>query len=126
MAGKYLIDTNAVIDYLSNKLPGNASNMLDEEALEISVIIRMELLAWGNAESQQLSILEDFINSVVVWSLDEPVIIKGIEIRKNFRIKLPDAIIAATAVVHELTLVTRNVNDFKNITGLRLINPWDM
>jgi predicted nucleic acid-binding protein len=126
MAGKYLIDTNAVIDYLSNKLPGNASNMLDEEALEISVIIRMELLAWGNAESQQLSILEDFINSVVVWSLDEPVIIKGIEIRKNFKIKLPDAIIAATAVVHELTLVTRNVNDFKNITGLRLINPWDM
>lgn len=126
MAGKYLIDTNAVIDYLSNKLPGNASNMLDEEALEISVIIRIELLAWGNAESQQLSILEDFINSVVVWSLDEPVIIKGIEIRKNFRIKLPDAIIAATAVVHELTLVTRNVNDFKNITGLRLINPWDM
>lgn len=126
MAGKYLIDTNAVIDYLSNKLPGNASNMLDEEALEISVIIRMELLAWGNAESQQLSILEDFINSVVVWSLDEPVIIKGIEIRKNFRIKLPDAIIAATPVVHELTLVTRNVNDFKNITGLRLINPWDM
>lgn len=126
MAGKYLIDTNAVIDYLSNKLPGNASNMLDEEALEISVIIRMELLAWGNAESQQLSILEDFINSVVVWSLDEPVIIKGIEIRKNFKIKLPDAIIAATPVVHELTLVTRNVNDFKNITGLRLINPWDM
>ncbi|TAN01289.1 MAG: type II toxin-antitoxin system VapC family toxin [Chitinophagaceae bacterium] len=126
MAGKYLIDTNAVIDYLSNKLPGNASNMLDEEALEISVIIRMELPAWGNAESQQLSILEDFINSVVVWSLDEPVIIKGIEIRKNFRIKLPDAIIAATPVVHELTLVTRNVNDFKNITGLRLINPWDM
>lgn len=126
MAGKYLIDTNAVIDYLSNKLPGNASNMLDEEALEISVIIRMELLAWGNAESQQLSILEDFINSVVVWSLDEPVIIKGIEIRKNFRIKLPDAIIAATAEVHDLTLVTRNVNDFKNITDLRLINPWDM
>jgi len=39
--------------------------------------------------------------------------------------KLPDAIIAATALVYDLTLVTRNVADFKNIDRLKLVNPWD-
>ncbi|MFY8003432.1 MAG: PIN domain-containing protein [Chitinophagaceae bacterium] len=46
------------------------------------------------------------------------------ELRKNFKIKLPDAIIAATAIVNELTLITRNTNDFKHINILRTINPW--
>lgn len=124
MAGKYLIDTNAVIDYLNNRLPSNAADMLDGEELEIPVITRMELLAWRNASSQQLFILEEFIGNVVVRNFDEPVMINGIEIRKNFRIKLPDAIIAATAIVHQLALVTRNIDDFKNIPNLELINPW--
>lgn len=126
MAGKYLIDTNTVIDYLDNKLPSNAANMLDAEDLEISVITRMELLAWPNAEPQQVSILNQFISSVVIWSLDEPVILKGIEVRKNNQIKLPDAIIAATSIVHGLNLITRNINDFKNIKGIKLINPWKL
>ena len=64
MAGKYLIDTNTVIDYLDNKLPANAAKMLDAEELDISVITRMELLAWRNAEPEQIFILNQFINSV--------------------------------------------------------------
>jgi predicted nucleic acid-binding protein len=126
MAGKYLIDTNTVIDYLDNKLPANAAKMLDAEELDISVITRMELLAWRNAEPEQIFILNQFINSVVIWGLDEPVILKGIEVRKEYLIKLPDAIIAATAKVYDLSLVTRNIDDFKNIKGLKLINPWKL
>jgi len=126
MAGKYLIDTNSVIDYLDNKLPASGANILDDEKLEISVITRMELLAWPNAEEQQIVVLNQFINSIVIWALDEPVILKGIEIRKQYRIKLPDAIIAATSLVHDLNLVTRNMDDFKNIKGIKLINPWDI
>lgn len=126
MAGKYLIDTNTVIDYLDNKLPANAAKMLDAEELDISVITRMELLAWRNAEPEQIFILNQFINSVVIWGLDEPVILKGIEVRKEYPIKLPDAIIAATAKVYDLSLVTRNIDDFKNIKGLKLINPWKL
>jgi predicted nucleic acid-binding protein len=52
------------------------------------------------------------------------VIAKTIELRKKYRIKLPDAIIAATAIVHELTLITRNTPDFKSINGLKLLSPW--
>jgi len=126
MAGQYLIDTNSVIDYLDNKLPANGANLLDKEELDISVITRMELLAWPNAEEEQISVLSQFINSVVTRSLDEPVILKRIEIRKEYRIKLPDAIIAATALVYNLSLVTRNIDDFKNVKGIKLINPWDL
>jgi len=57
MAGKYLIDTNAVIDYPDNKLPATGANMLDRGNLHISVITRMELLAWPNAEDNQVAVL---------------------------------------------------------------------
>ena len=126
MAGKYLIDTSTVIDYLDNKLPSNAANMLDGEELEMSVISRMELLSWPNAEPKQMSVLNQFISSVVIWGLDERIILKGIEVRKSNQIKLPDAIIAATSIVHGLNLVTRNINDFKNVKGIKLINPWEL
>jgi predicted nucleic acid-binding protein len=126
MAGQYLIDTNSAIDYLGNKLPANGADLLDKEELDISVITRMELLAWPDAKEEQISVLNQFINNVVTWGLDEPVILKGIAIRKEYRIKLPDAIIAATALVHDLSLVTRNIEDFKNIKGMKLINPWDL
>lgn len=126
MGEKYLVDTNTAIDYLGSRLPKNASVKLNSVVLEISVITRMELLAWPDSNSEQLSVLEDFIKSVTVWNLDEPIILKGIEVRKNYKIKLPDAIIAATAIVFDLYLVTRNIHDFKNIDGLRIINPWDL
>lgn len=51
-------------------------------------------------------------------------ILQTIEVRKNYRIKLPDAIIAATAMVHGFTLVSRNDADFGKITGLKYWNPF--
>jgi len=49
------------------------------------------------------------------------------EIRKSHLIKLPDAIIiAATALVYKLILITRNIEDYKDIEGLEIINPWKL
>lgn len=126
MAGQYLIDTNAAIDYLNNQLPNIAASLLDEETLSMSVITRMELLAWRKADVKEIAIIEAFIKNATVYNLDEAVILKGIEVRKNYSVKLPDAIIAATALVFNYTLVTRNIADFKNIPSLDLLNPWDM
>ena len=56
-------------------------------------------------------------------SLTEPIINRAIELRKSYKTKLPDAIIAATALVNDFTLVTRNVKDFDKIKGLAVINP---
>ncbi|HTK20628.1 MAG TPA: type II toxin-antitoxin system VapC family toxin [Mucilaginibacter sp.] len=123
MGKRYLIDTNAIIEYLENKLPDTASVVLDNTDIQISVISRMELLAWRKASEAQLKVLNGFINSSYVFGLNEPIILKTIETRRNYGVKLPDAIIAATALVNDCILVTRNIDDFKKITGLTCINP---
>ena len=79
----------------------------------MSVITRIELLAWPNAYPQQLQTLQKFIATCLVYPLDEAIIIESINVRKQYKIKLPDAIIAATALVNNLTLFTRNISDFK-------------
>jgi predicted nucleic acid-binding protein len=69
--------------------------------------------------------LRDFINVALVIELDQDIKFKTADIRKAHRIKLPDAIIAATANVYHLTLLTRNVSDFDGISGLEIMNPWE-
>ncbi len=126
MGKEYLIDTNSVIDYLDNKLPDNANELIDSIDSKISVIIRMELLAWPGASNEQTLILNEFINTSEVFALEEPAILKAIEIRKAYKTKLPDAIIAATALVNKLTIITRNTKDFDKIEGLEVLNPYDI
>lgn len=126
MGDKYLIDTNSVIDYLDNKLPSSANVLIDDINPKISVITRIELLAWAGASNEQTLILSEFINASEVFDLKEPVILKAIEIRKIHKTKLPDAIIAATALVNELTIITRNTKDFDKIKGLKVINPYEI
>jgi predicted nucleic acid-binding protein len=48
-----------------------------------------------------------------------------VQIRRSRKIKTPDAIIAATVIVYDLTLIT-NDNDFKNISHLKTMNPLDI
>jgi len=61
-----------------------------------------------------------FVKTATVFDLDEVIVNKTIELRKKHKIKLPDAIIASTAIIHKLTLITHNVNDFKNIKNLKV------
>lgn len=70
--------------------------------------------------------MRQFIGSCEVLPLDEPAIQQTIRPRQQHRIKLPDAIIAATALVHGLTLVTRNTADFRALAGLLVINPHEV
>jgi len=126
MGTGYLADTNAIIDYLENKLPEKAIVFIDNLEMQLSVISRIELLAWTKISPQQFHQLNDFIASSKVFNISEEVIQHTIEIRKSFNIKLPDAIIAATALAHNLVLITRNTEDFKRIENLELINPWQI
>lgn len=79
-----------------------------------------------NASDEHYQLLLDFINDSTVVDLSNNVVNASIDIRKNHKTKLPDAIIAATAIAFDYTLITRNLADFKNIYGLRIINPWDL
>jgi predicted nucleic acid-binding protein len=125
---RYLIDSNAVIDYLGKKLPQAGvtliSKIIDSAPL-VSVITKIEVLGYRAPDDSQI-LLKNFIEDVVTIGLTDEIINQTIFVRKEYKIKLPDAIIAATAVVFNLTLVTRNVADFKMIHGLNLLDPWNL
>ncbi|MBK7636959.1 MAG: PIN domain-containing protein [Saprospiraceae bacterium] len=82
----------------------------------------MEVLGF-NAPEQHYKTLSDFINDAIVLDLTNNVVEASIEIRKKHKTKLPDAIIAATAIAYDLVLISRDTSDFKNIEGLKVIDP---
>lgn len=129
MGVKYLWDTNTAIYYLQQQFPPSAEHFIDstlsDSSPAISTITEIELLCWKTATEKNLEVLHNFINDSLVFELEKDIKLKTADIRKAHKIKLPDAIIAATALINDLTLLTRNVNDFKNIGGLNLINPHD-
>ncbi len=63
------------------------------------------------------------MNDSIVLDLTKEVVDTCIQLRKNNKIKLPDAIIAATALVNNLVLISRNIADFKNIKDLQVLDP---
>ena len=122
---QYLMDTNVVIDYLGNKLPASSMDFMNDviDAVpHISVITKIEVLGF-NAPEQHYTILSDFINDAIVFDLSNNLVEASIVIRKKYKTKLPDAIIAATALVYDLIVISRNISDFKNIDGLLVIDP---
>jgi predicted nucleic acid-binding protein len=71
--------------------------------------------------------MEEFMNTAFLFPLDEAVTKETILLRREHgKLKLGDAIIAATALIHELDLVSRTTSDFKNIKGLWVIDPHSL
>jgi len=130
MGINYLWDTNIAVYYLQQQFPPLAEQFIDkllsEEIPTISVISEIELLCWKAATEKDLNVLHSFIHDASIIELEQSIKEKTAEIRKMYKIKLPDAIIAATALVYNLTLITRNVNDFRKIDGLRIIDPCNL
>ncbi|MEO6947982.1 MAG: type II toxin-antitoxin system VapC family toxin [Ginsengibacter sp.] len=126
---KYLWDTNTAIYYLQQLFPPGGEKFMDDLLNDkkpvISAITEIELLCWKTATEKDLKVLHNFINDALVLELEQPIKLKTADIRKAYRIKLPDAIIAATALVYDLTLLSRNISDFSKINRLKIINPWD-
>jgi predicted nucleic acid-binding protein len=123
MGTQYLLDTNSVIDFGSKKLPSQAHKkiaLIIDSLPKISVIDKIELLSLSNVSRE----IVHFSNVVITIPLMENVVSKTIDLRKNHKIKVPDAIIAATALLFDLTLVTHNISDFKGIKGLKLVDSY--
>ena len=125
MGTGYLADTNTIIDLVVGRLPTAATAWLEKQLasgiVAISVITRIELLTKTEPASEYAT-MQAFVQSVAVLPLDEPTIEQTIRLRQQHRVKLPDAIIAATALAHGLPLLTRNVSDFKALAGLGVHN----
>ena len=127
MGQKYLMDSNAVIDFFISSLPLNGKQLISSIEPAISVITQIELFCSNNINPQELLQLQKFVSIAIIYNtIDEAIVTQTINIRKAHKIKTPDAIIAATALVYNLTLITRNTTDFKNIDRLITVNPHEL
>lgn len=122
MGSTYLIDTSAYSKYLSGLLsPDNLDLMAEivETNPVISIITRIELLSWVTGSKEVEIKVREFITEANVETLNESIILQTVRLRRHYRTKLPDAIIAATAIVNDFTLLSTNDSDFEKITGLK-------
>ena len=127
MGQGYLMDTNTVIDFLNKKLPVSSKNIILNAEPIISVITHIELFSSSKTSAEEISQLHAFVNEATIYDhIDSHIVEQAINIRKKNRLKTPDAIIAATAIAYDLTLISRNTKDFDQVPELRLLNPWEM
>ena len=120
----YLIDTNVAIYYFGRALSKESEKYIDQILVGkyfISVINRIELLGFKAINKNESEAISSFIANSTIFDLDENIIVETIQIRKNYNIKLPNAIIAATCLVNSCSLITNNIRDFERIEGLHLI-----
>jgi predicted nucleic acid-binding protein len=106
---KALFDTNILIDFL-NAAPQARDELARYEGKSISVITRIEVMVGASAEVEAPT--RDFLRDFALIELDESVAERAVALRRQHRIKLPDAIVWASAQVHGLLFVTRNTKDF--------------
>jgi predicted nucleic acid-binding protein len=118
-----LIDTNIII-YLSQGKLKISDFAKKDDNLYLSSVTYIETLGYPfptqDEETAATKLCETFDRFFLTKEVEEQTIL----IRKSKKVKLPDAIIAATAIVHNLTLVTHNSDDFKNIFGLKVLCPF--
>lgn len=122
----YLLDTNTILYYLKGGLPSTGMKMIGDIADDrpsISVITKIELLGFNAPHAEEQELTNKFIEACFIFNLNEAVINQTIALRKQYKIKIPDAVIAATAMVYSLTLITHNTMDFDKITNLKCKDP---
>jgi len=135
---KYLLDTNIISEMQKSKCNQNVRAFMDKipaEDMFISVITTgelcygMEKLPPGKKKHElaiwlYTQVTEWFKDRVI--ALDTDILLEWGKIRAHSDRTMPviDSLIAAAAITHHMTLVTRNVKDFKDIEGISLIDPW--
>ncbi len=118
MSGKYLLDTNAFLQLTSSLSLLNA--IKEGTEFFISVISELELLSFGKITSEEELLIKNLMKRTSIFDLDEKIKNKSIEIRRKYKIKLPDAIIDATSITNSLPIITYD-KTFSKIEELKIL-----
>jgi predicted nucleic acid-binding protein len=110
-----LVDTDVLVDHLR----GRRRLSSDTEALGVSVVTRCELFA-GRDEPERL---RRFLSPMIELPIDAAIAELAGVTRRRTGIPTPDALIAATALLHDLPLMTRNRRHFDRVERLRVVTP---
>ena len=125
MGKRYLLDTNVVLDFMGKKLPEKSKKFIAEvidNQINISAINKIELLGFENVEKNLVA----FVSFSEIYPVNDEIIDITIDLRRKYKIKLPDAIIAATAIAYDFILLSHNVKDFQKIEELNLLDVYEI
>ncbi|MDP2845557.1 MAG: type II toxin-antitoxin system VapC family toxin [Candidatus Methanoperedens sp.] len=124
-----LIDTNILIYYLADTIPQEELDTIEKilkTSFNISIITKIEFLGWEKHTEEGYEKAKEFISFANAILLTNKIADLSIFIRRTYKIKLPDAVIAATALSNNLILVTRNTKDFRGVKDLEIYNPFKL
>lgn len=122
-----LLDTNILVYHVAGDQ--SATKLVDEavtnERFFVSILSVIEFLGWHGHSNEKFAKCKELIGLARIFPVSSEVADKAVELRRSKKIKLADAVIAATALVNELSLATRNIRDFKGIQNLQVFNPFE-
>jgi predicted nucleic acid-binding protein len=90
-------------------------------AIFVSVVTELELLSHPGLTEEDMAEIQQLLTSVVIFPLESRLAQVAGALRRQYHLKTPDSIVAATAVLTRTTLVTRNIRDFQGIDSLSLL-----
>lgn len=126
MGTRFLIDTNIIVHFLAGSYAEKTLDFLERiiaDGFSISFISQIELLVHKNATPAEMALRQQIVNLANVIYIDNEIIDKTIDIRRQKACKIPDAIIAATSISQNLTLISENDKDFIHIQNIQYLNP---
>jgi len=115
---KWFLDTNIILYLLAGDT--TLADLLDGSQLYVSVITEMELLSYKELSENDRNIIRSFLKECKVVYINNEIKDETIQIKRAFGTKLPDSIIAATAIYLDLPLLTAD-RDFSKIEKLDLV-----
>jgi len=118
-----LLDSNIII-YAAQPEHADLRTFIAEQAPEVSAVSVVEVLGYHKLTDEARTHFEEFFAAARVLPISNSVITWAVRLRQQRRMTLGDALIAGTALTHDLTLVTGNTDDFRWVPDLRLDNPF--
>ena len=124
---KYLVDTNILIYFLEGeKVAMSFFKKIIDEDIYISLINKIEVLSFPDLSEKEEKSISMFLSNFITLEINNTIAEETIRIRKKYRLKLPDAVICATSIIHDMILVSRNEKDFIRMNELKFLNPYQV
>jgi len=124
---KYLLDTNILIYYWNGDIPEAERDRIEailKHSFIVSIITKIELLGWRKHTPEGFKKAKEFLERAEIMPIDDYLADLTIELKRDNNIKQADGLIAATALLNDLVLVTRNEEDFSDLIDLEIYNPF--
>jgi toxin FitB len=119
-----LIDSNIIIYAAKPEYP-KLRQFVATYAPAVSAVSYVEVLGYHQLTNEERLDLEAFFAVALILDLTFSILNQAVQLRQQRKMTLGDSLVAGTALVHQLTLVTRNTKDFEWVPNLRLLNPFD-